>query len=127
MGIGDYPNYMAPNERHIHGMSERTIGNADGIQHQQPCNTYTSKDRTMSIAIESPLNVTVTINVEPIDVVRGLDHDDSKIITFVCQVLALAGSLELRQQLAERLGAIGMRPEAWDDDEFLPSHDGVEL
>jgi fructose-1,6-bisphosphatase/sedoheptulose 1,7-bisphosphatase-like protein len=55
--------------------------------------------------VESPVHVTVTVNVEPIDVLSGLGGDPERVLSFVCQLLRLLGDadtcLALRDMLAE--------------------------
>lgn len=80
----------------------------------------------MSALIESAVSVALTVHVDPLDVSRGLDGNDEKILGFVCQLIAHTHSSDLRDQLLARLGvfidAEGVRyePNTWDDDEFLP-------
>lgn len=79
----------------------------------------------MSDKIEFPVHAKWTIHVDADDVISGLGNDDDSILTFVCQVIARAGSSDLREHLLARLGvfidAEGVRyePKTWDDDEFL--------
>lgn len=73
----------------------------------------------MSSLVESPLHVTVTVHVDPLDVIRGLENNDALILNFVCQLIAAARSSDLRAQLVERLGASIVDETIWDDDEFI--------
>jgi len=85
----------------------------------------------MSALIESPVCVSVTVHVDPVDVVRGLDNNDDRILTFICQLIALAGSHELRHHLLQRLGvdtptldqagrgSARVDMTEWSDEEFI--------
>lgn len=72
--------------------------------------------------------VALEASIDAKDIVRGLNDNDEQVLTFICQMVALADSIELRERLIERLGVnvIGPNGEAqynaalWSDEEYLP-------
>ena len=93
----------------------------------------------MSLTIKAPVWLDVLVSVEPADVLRGLENDDERILSFVCQLLALAESVELRERLLERLGVdlnehvegydardASYHSKVWNDEEFFPSQEEGE-
>lgn len=59
------------------------------------------------------------IRIDASDIVSGLEGNDELILQFICQVIALAHSSELRQQLADRLGATIVDDATWQDEEYV--------
>lgn len=49
-------------------------------------------------------SVSRLVHIDPDDVVTGLEQNDELILKFICQVIALAESSELRERLLEQLG-----------------------
>lgn len=81
---------------------------------------------------EAPVHITVTVHVNPQDVYDGLNSNDEATLNFVCQLVALTHSSDLREQLLQRLGvspAHGFHAEGamavyderhWQDEDYLP-------
>lgn len=57
-------------------------------------------------------NITLIAPIDPADIVRALNGNDESVLQFICQVLALSESSELRERLTERLST-------WADEDYL--------
>ncbi len=86
---------------------------------------------------ESPLHVSVTVHVNPEDIVSGLNGNDDAVLQFICQLVALCHSSDLREDLLHRLGldfedrGDGFTtpvydPTSWQDEDYLPSESESE-
>jgi hypothetical protein len=51
----------------------------------------------------SSFSMSLTVEVDPRDVVKGLGNNDESLLAFISQMLELADSSDLRERLAERL------------------------
>jgi hypothetical protein len=76
---------------------------------------------------ESPIRVSVTVHADPSDIVDGLNGNDEATLNFICQIIALSHSSDLRLELLERLGIdlksghVARYDERhWQDDDYLP-------
>lgn len=81
---------------------------------------------------EAPVHVTVTVHVNPQDVYDGLNSNDEATLNYVCQLVALTHSSDLRWQLLSRLGVdmaalgpdgrgfTGVDINDWQDEDYLP-------
>lgn len=77
--------------------------------------------------LEAPVHVSVTVHVNPHDVYLGLNSNDEATLNYICQLLALAHSVDLRERLLQRLGVERREGQVaryderhWQDDDFLP-------
>lgn len=79
--------------------------------------------------VEAPVHVSVTVHVDPHDVYLGLNSNDEATLNYICQMIAVTHSSDLREELLARLGvtfdaANGdtpcFDPKAWQDDDYLP-------
>lgn len=57
--------------------------------------------------------IELAATIDPDDVVRGLNGNDELVLTFICQMLAVSHSSELRENLRARL------TDQWDDEEYI--------
>lgn len=57
-------------------------------------------------------NVPLVARIDPADIVQAMDNDEL-VLQFVCQMLALSHSSELRDRLKERLS------DEWSDEEYV--------
>jgi hypothetical protein len=77
--------------------------------------------------VESPVHVSVTVHVDPHDVYLGLNSNDEATLNYICQLIAVAHSSDLREQLLSRLGIerkdgqlARYNERHWQDDDYLP-------
>lgn len=73
--------------------------------------------------VEAPVHVSVTVHVDPHDVYLGLNSNDEAALNYICQLIAVAHSSDLREQLLLRLGhsdGAPYDPKCWQDDDYLP-------
>ena len=66
--------------------------------------------------VESPVHVSVTVHVDPADVVLGLEEDEGRVLAFILQLVALCRSPSLRDDLVRSLD-----PESWSDAHHVPA------
>lgn len=70
-------------------------------------------DDNQSALLSVPVVVEVPVGFDAKDVVNNLNNNDEMILTFICQILALSESVELRESLKERL------TDNWEDSEYV--------
>lgn len=57
--------------------------------------------------------VSLNALIDPSDILNGLNDNDESVLGFICQLLALSGSVELRDNLINRL------TNNWEDSDYI--------